>query len=82
MSAYTFCYRDAWHATARLHQRVRSVMIRQDSAVASQALQVARVNVVRLASGTIVEMDACVSPTVTILKFVQIIHKNSICASQ
>jgi hypothetical protein len=53
-----------------------------DSAVASQELQAAHVNVVRLASGTTVEMDACVSPAVKIPKFIQIIYKNSVCTSQ
>jgi len=58
--------RDVWHAIASLHLRVHSVMTRLDSAVAGQALQVACVNAVRLASGTIAEMDAClvgVTPT-------------------
>ena len=47
------------------------MMIRPDSAVANQVLQVACVNAVSLASGTIAEMDACVSPTVEILKSIQ-----------
>jgi len=58
--------RDVWHAIASLRLRVHSAMIRPDSAVASQVLQVACVNAVRLASGTIAEMDAClavVTPT-------------------
>jgi hypothetical protein len=38
-------------------------MIQLDSADAGQELRVAHVNVVRLASGTIVHMDVCVSPT-------------------
>ena len=58
------------------------MMIRLDSAVASQVLQVACVNAVRLASGTIAEMDACVSPTIEILKSVQVIYKNSIFTTQ
>lgn len=57
------------------------MMIRMDSAVASQVLQVECVNAVRLASGTIAEMDACVSPTVKILKSIQVMYKNSIFTS-
>jgi len=72
MNAYTCCYRDVWHAIASLLPIVHSVMIRLDSAVASQVLQVACVNAVRLASGTIAEMDACVSPTVKILKSIRV----------
>lgn len=75
INACTCCYRDAWHVTASLHQRVHNVMIQLDSAVASQVLQVAHVNVVRLASGTIVKVDACVSPIAKILKFVQAVYK-------
>ena len=71
MNMCTCCYRDVWHAIASLRPRVHSVMIRPDSAVANQVLQVACVNAVSLASGTIAEMDACVSPTVEILKSIQ-----------
>ena len=67
---------------ASLHLRVHNVKIRMDSAVASPVLQVASVNAVRLASGTIAEMDACVSPTVKLLKSIQVVYKNSICTSQ
>jgi hypothetical protein len=74
MNAYTCCYRDVWHAIASLHLRVHSATIPLDSAVASQVLQVACVNAVRLASGTTAEMDACVSPAVKILKFIQVIQ--------
>ena len=76
MNTCTCCYRDVWHAIASLHLRVHSVMTQLDSAVAGQALQVACVNAVRLASGTIAEMDACVSPTVEILKLIQVMYKN------
>jgi hypothetical protein len=58
-----FGYRDAWHVTASLLLRVHSVMIQLDSVDAGQELQVAHVNVVRLASGTIVQVVACVSST-------------------
>lgn len=56
-------YRDAWPVIASLHLKVHSVTIQLDSADAGQELQVARVNVVRLASGITVHMDACVSST-------------------
>lgn len=54
-------YRDAWLVTASLHQRVYNVTIQLDSVDAGQELQVAHVNVVSLASGIIVQVDACVS---------------------
>ena len=82
MNAYMCCYRDVWHAIASLRLRVHSAMIRPDSAVASQVLQVACVNAVRLASGTTAEMDAYVSPTVKILKSIQVMYRNSIFTSQ
>ena len=82
MNAYTCCYRDVWRAIASLRLRVHSVMIRLDSAVASRVLQVACVNAVRLASGTMAEMDACVSPRVKILKSIQVMYKNSIFTSK
>lgn len=61
-------YRDVGHVTVSLHQRVHSVMILLDSVVASQELQVSDVNVVSLASGTIVRMDACVSQKTKVLR--------------
>lgn len=51
--------RDVCRVIVSLHRRVHSVMILLDSADVSQELQVSDVNVVSLASGTIVHMDAC-----------------------